>query len=86
MQIDAGEVRPLDLSRVTLEGSNLTFTSLTRTDQGTYECVASNMLTNVTANTSLFVEGGCGYRVGGASVSYFLTNLNMLVPFYSLIN
>lgn len=46
-----------DLGRVIVEGRELTFTSLNKTDNGTYRCEASNHLGTSSAEYVLYVYG-----------------------------
>lgn len=62
---DGGELP--DLDRMIVEGRELTFTSLNKTDNGTYRCEATNHLGTSTAEYVLYVYGefrgwggGCG--------------------------
>ncbi|XP_061828387.1 cell adhesion molecule 2b isoform X1 [Nerophis lumbriciformis] len=50
---DGGELP--DMERMIVEGSELTFTSLNKTDNGTYRCNASNLLGSSSAEYVLFV-------------------------------
>lgn len=52
---DGGELP--DLDRMIVEGRELTFTSLNKTDNGTYRCEASNLLGTNSAEYVLFVYG-----------------------------
>lgn len=52
---DGGELP--DLDRMIVEGRELTFTSLNKTDNGTYRCEASNLLGTSSAEYVLFVYG-----------------------------
>jgi hypothetical protein len=38
-------------------GGNLTIPNLTKNDQGSYECVATNVVTSVIVTTLLLIEG-----------------------------
>lgn len=46
-----------DMGRVSVEGRELTFTSLNKTDNGTYRCEASNHLGTSSAEYLLYVYG-----------------------------
>lgn len=46
-----------DLDRMIIEGRELTFTSLNKTDNGTYRCEASNHLGTSSAQYVLYVYG-----------------------------
>lgn len=46
-----------DLDRMIVEGRELTFTSLNKTDNGTYRCEASNHLGTSSAEYVLYVYG-----------------------------
>lgn len=48
-----------DLDRVIVDGRDLTFISLNKTDNGTYRCEASNHLGTNHAEYVLFVYGEC---------------------------
>lgn len=48
-----------DLDRVIVDGRDLTFTALNKTDNGTYRCEASNHLGTNHAEYVLFVYGEC---------------------------
>lgn len=52
---DGGELP--DLDRMVVEGRELTFASLNKTDNGTYRCEASNLLGTNSAEYVLFVYG-----------------------------
>ena len=52
---DGGELP--DLDRMIVEGRELTFTSLNKTDNGTYRCEASNHLGTSSAEYVLYVYG-----------------------------
>lgn len=52
---DGGELP--DLGRMIVEGRELTFTSLNKTDNGTYRCEASNHLGTSSAEYVLYVYG-----------------------------
>lgn len=52
---DGGELP--DLDRMIVEGRELTFTSLNKTDNGTYRCEATNHLGTNHAEYVLFVYG-----------------------------
>lgn len=52
---DGGELP--DLERMIVEGRELTFTSLNKTDNGTYRCEASNHLGTSSAEYVLYVYG-----------------------------
>lgn len=52
---DGGELP--DLDRMIVEGRELTFASLNKTDNGTYRCEASNLLGTTSAEYVLFVYG-----------------------------
>lgn len=52
---DGGELP--DLDRMIVEGRELTFTSLNKTDNGTYRCEASNHLGTSNAEYVLYVYG-----------------------------
>lgn len=49
-----------DLDRMIVEGRELTFTSLNKTDNGTYRCEASNHLGTSSAEYVLYVYGEFG--------------------------
>lgn len=52
---DGGELP--DLDRMIVEGRELTFTSLNKTDNGTYRCEATNHLGTSSAEYVLYVYG-----------------------------
>ena len=52
---DGGEIP--DLDRMIVEGRELTFTSLNKTDNGTYRCEATNHLGTSSAEYVLYVYG-----------------------------
>lgn len=52
---DGGELP--DLDRMIVEGRELTFTSLNKTDNGTYRCEAGNHLGTSSAEYVLYVYG-----------------------------
>lgn len=58
---DGGELP--DLDRVTVEGRELTFTSLNKTDNGTYRCEATNHLGTSSAEYVLYVYGELKLKV-----------------------
>lgn len=53
---DGGELP--DIERMIVEGTELTITTLNKTDNGTYRCEASNHLGSSSAEYVLFVYGG----------------------------
>lgn len=55
---DGGELP--DIERMIMEGTELTFTMLNKTDNGTYRCEASNDLGTGSAEYILFVYGEYG--------------------------
>lgn len=75
---DGGELP--DLERVIVEGRELTFTSLNKTDNGTYRCEASNHLGTSSAEYVLYVYGE--FREGLVSAELWLKDpkVTLLYP------
>ncbi len=65
---DGGELP--DLDRMIVEGRELTFTSLNKTDNGTYRCEASNHLGTSSAEYVLYVYGEFGGKVAMWEIMY----------------
>lgn len=70
---DGGELP--DLDRVIVEGRELTFISLNKTDNGTYRCEASNLLGTSSAEYVLFVYGEFRERPMSGASRFPATNL-----------
>lgn len=65
---DGGELP--DLDRMIVEGRELTFTSLNKTDNGTYRCEAGNHLGTSSAEYVLYVYGELNGKADVGSVSF----------------
>jgi len=67
------------ISKALQYGGNLTIPHLTKDDQGSYECVASNPVTNVITSSLLIIECTIVYKI---NIIFLVISLKINLSYY----